>query len=115
DLNGDGALDIIVCSGSGDPGTVSVLLGNGDGSFQPVDNHAVGSNPRSLAIADVNRDGVLDVITADFGSGTVSVLLGNGDGTFRPAVSFAAGTGPASVAVGDFNNDGIADLAVTGA
>jgi len=65
-----------------------------------------------VAIADVNRDGVLDLAVADPGSSTVSVLLGNGSGGFAPAAKFSVGADPYFVAIGDVNGDGNPDLAV---
>src|SRR5207245_1381317 len=64
------------------------------------------------AVADFNRDGVLDVAIADLDSATVSVLLGNADGTFGAASAFSVGRNPVSVAAADFNGDAIPDLAV---
>jgi hypothetical protein len=89
---------------------VSVLLGNGDGTFQSAVNHAVGTAPFSVAVADVNRDGHPDLVVANEVSHTVSVLLGNGNGTFKAAKNFATGTGPFSVKVADVNGDGKPDL-----
>ena len=89
---------------------MSVLLGNGDGTFRPPTRFAVGNSPYSVAIGDVNGDGQPDLVTANYGSGDVSVLLGNGDGTFRSQARFAAGDHPFSVAIGDFNGDGRPDL-----
>jgi len=111
DFNGDGYLDLAVANyGSNN---VSVLLGNGDGSFQGAVNYPAGTQPRSVAVGDLNGDGTLDLAVADYGGSTnVSVLLGNGDGTFQTALSYAADSSPWSVAVGDFNGDGRMDLAV---
>jgi len=112
DFNGDGRADLAVANeGSG---TVSVLLGNGDGTFQAAVNYAVGTTPGSVAVGDFNGDGKADLAVTNF-NGTVSVLLGNGDGTFQAALNYRAGPSPGvtSVAVGDFNRDGKADLAVT--
>jgi hypothetical protein len=90
---------------------VSVLLGNGDGTFQAARNYAAGSFPFSMAVGDFNGDGRLDLAVA--GAGGVRVLLGNGDGSFlNTNISYVAGTNPSSVAVGDFNGDGSPDLAV---
>jgi hypothetical protein len=119
DFNRDGSLDLAVAD-SGYEGRgqgVSVLLGNGDGTFQAARNFAAGSRPQSVAVGDFNGDGTLDLAVANYGSypeydGTVSVLLGNGDGSFQDARNFAVGTRPQSVAVGDFNGDGTLDLAV---
>jgi hypothetical protein len=85
-------------------------LGNGNGTFGSAVNFAVGTNPRSVAVADVNGDGHPDLVVANGGSNTVSVLLGNGNGTFGSAVNFAVGTYPFSVAVADVNGDGRPDL-----
>jgi hypothetical protein len=115
DLNGDGIPDLVVANGGNlqTPGdTVSVLLGNGDGTFQPQHTFAVGSYPRAVAVADLNGDGKPDLIIANEFDNTVSVLLGNGDGTFQTQHTFAVGTGPDAVAVADLNGDGIPDLVV---
>ena len=110
DFNGDGILDLAVANSGSN--TISVLLGNGDGTFQTAMNFGVGMNPFSVAVGDFNGDGILDVAVANNSSSTVSVLLGNGDGTFQTAMNFGVGLNPQSVAVGDFNGDGILDLAV---
>jgi hypothetical protein len=110
DFNGDGKLDLaVVNSGSND---VGVLLGNGDGTFQPAVNYDVGSVPDALAVGDFNGDGKLDLVVVNSGSNNASVLLGNGDATFQTALDFDIGGTPISVAVGDFNGDGKLDLAV---
>src|SRR5439155_1239735 len=80
DFNEDGKPDLVVANSLGD--TVSVLLGNGDGTFRPAANYAVGTDPRSVAVGDFNGDGKPDLAVANTGSSTISVLLGNGDGTF---------------------------------
>ena len=87
-----------------------MLLGNGNGTFQTAVSYAAGSSPCSVAVADLNGDGKLDLVVANAGDNDVSVLLGNGNGTFQTAVSHAVGVDPTSVAVGDFNDDGHPDL-----
>jgi hypothetical protein len=115
DFNSDGIPDLAVGDlgdGNGNGQGVSVLLGNGDGTFQAARNFAAGYSPGSVAVGDFNSDGIRDLGVA--GAGGVRVLLGNGDGSFQtPNVSYVAGSDPSSVAVGDFNGDGSADLAVT--
>src|SRR5439155_19195813 len=75
---------------------------------------AGGAGPRSVAIGDVNEDGILDLVVANFGSNTISVLLGTGTGSFAAKTDLAtgAGTRPFSVAIGDLNGNGQRDLAV---
>jgi hypothetical protein len=113
DFNGDGHTDLAVANGGGLFGasTVSVLLGNGDGSFQPQMTYVVGSYPATIVAADLNGDGHLDLATANLNENTVSVLLGNGDGTFRTQQKYMTGPGPYPIAAGDFNGDGRLDLA----
>jgi phospholipase C len=113
DFNGDGNLDVAVANTS--DGTVSVFLGNGLGNFaQGVTYPGAGGTdkPVGLVAADVNADGKLDLVTANFGSNTAWLLPGLGNGTFGAQVAFSTGTAPVSVAVGDFNQDGLLDLAV---
>ena len=93
DFTGDGRLDLAVAN-AGD-GTVSVLLGNGDGTFQPQVTYAVGSGPDAIVAGDFTGDGRIDLAVANGRcDDTVSVLLGNGDGTFQPQVTYAVGSGP---------------------
>src|SRR6266851_6960497 len=110
DFNGDGFLDLAVVNANSDD--ASVLLGNGDGTFQPATNFQVGADPYSVAVGDFNGDGFLDLVVANFSSNNISVLLGNGNGTFQLAVNYGVGIGPYFVAVGDFNGDSFSDLAV---
>ena len=76
--------------------TVSVLLGNGNGTFQAQQTFATGNQPDSVAVGDVNGDGKPDLVVANGQSNTVSVLLGNGNGTFQAQQTFATGTDPDS-------------------
>ena len=92
--------------------TISVLPGNGDGTFQPALTLTAGTAPGSVAAGDFNGDGNPDLAAANSGSNDVSVLLGNGNGTFQAVRTFAADSGPAFVGLGDFNRDGRPDLAI---
>ena len=110
DLNGDGKLDIVAENAGAN--TVSVLLGNGDGTFRTAVSYATDSNPWSLEVGDVNGDGKLDIVTCNEAASTVSVLLGNGDGTFRSAVNYSTGSGtsPECMRLGDLSGDGKLDI-----
>ncbi len=114
DLNRDGLLDIVTANeGDGTathPGGASVLLGNGDGTFQSAQSYDAGKTTESIVIEDINGDGLPDIITANFGSNNVSVLLQNVDGTFGKPIFFAVGKTPNCVAVGDIDGDGLPDL-----
>jgi GH24 family phage-related lysozyme (muramidase) len=121
DLNGDGIPDLVVANGaeifpaaSQPPEycSVSVLLGNGDGTFQPTKFYSVGTNPDQIAISDFNGDGIPDLAVTNSGDGTVSILQGNGDGTFQPQQTIDVGSNAYSVVAGDFNNDKKPDLVV---
>jgi uncharacterized repeat protein (TIGR01451 family) len=102
DFNGDGIPDLLVS------GELQVLLGKGDGTFQaPIDSHVIGT---TVAIADWNGDGKLDVIVQYSNGGAAVVLLGNGDGTFQQPIN--TGFFGYYFVSGDFNGDGKADLAM---
>ena len=111
DWNGDGQLDLAVANE--DSNTVSILLGNGNGTFQPAVNYTVGEQPAGIVAGDWSGNGHLDLAVADYGSSAVSILLGNGDGTFEPAVEYNVGSGPEGIVAGDFTGDEHLDLAVT--
>jgi hypothetical protein len=110
DFNRDGKLDIAVVSLVGTP-QVSVLLGNGDGTFRPPVNCNVPNQPYYVAVADLRNIGIQDLVVTNFND-SVSVLLGRGDGTFQSAVDYPIPPGPTSIRVGDFNGDHIPDLLV---
>jgi hypothetical protein len=108
DFNHDGKLDLAAVTS-----VVSILLGNGDGTFQPAVNYSAGGQPYSVAMGDFNGDGNPDLAITNGISDNVSILLGNADGTFQTAVNYPVGIQPEYLAVGDFNGDGRPDLAVT--
>jgi hypothetical protein len=107
DFNRDGHLDFATSNNG--TNTVSIVLGNGDGTFQSAAAVTVGSGPWGLKAVDLNGDGLLDLAVANATSNTLSVLPGFGDGTFGPAATYAA-SAARGVASGDFNGDGILDL-----
>ena len=111
DLNGDGSPDVAVPDFWAS--IVSVLLSNGNGTFQAARTVAVGDTPSDVAIADVNNDGKPDLIVTNKLQNTVSVLLGNGDGTFQPQAVLTVRGQPNEVAAGDLNGDGKPDLAIS--
>ncbi|MGB0047456.1 MAG: FG-GAP-like repeat-containing protein, partial [Terriglobales bacterium] len=123
DLRGDGILDLVAASGYRST-VVSVLLGNGDGTFQaPVDYDLGGTINQEVVIGDLNGDGIPDLAVVDvcknfkkgacIGNGQVRVLLGNGDGTFQVPVTYSSGGyGGWAIAIGDVNGDGRSDLVV---
>jgi len=112
DLNGDGKPDLVVGSDTSSGNAVGVLLGNGDGTFQPAVTYP-GLGFWFVAVADVNGDGKPDLIADSQFSNDVAVALGNGDGTFQSPVSYGAGaTAPFGVAIADVNGDGHMDLLV---
>lgn len=116
DFNGDGKLDIAVANAGSR--NVSILLGNGDGTFQAAVNFSAGNNPTTVAVGDFNADGKLDLALFQPGdlqlsrAGSVSILLGNGDGTFQSPKTLALGPAATVIAVADFNLDKKSDLAV---
>jgi hypothetical protein len=124
DFNGDGIADLAVADNGGElaPSSVTILLGNGDGTFKQVaESPATGIEPLAIAAADFNGDGILDLAVTNQNDGypllgTVTILIGKGNGTFMPkAVSPQTGSVPYSVVVADFNGDGKPDLAVANA
>jgi hypothetical protein len=112
DFNGDGKPDLVTANANTLPGgaNVSVLLGNGDGTFQAAKNSRAGAPSQSVAVAHFDGDGKLDIVVTDYGSDNISILRGKGDGTFRAPVVYLGGGGAFSVAVGDFNGDRRLDI-----
>jgi hypothetical protein len=121
DVNGDGDVDLVVACHGDEPsyaGKLKVLLGNGDGTFQPAITYPTRPYPLDVKLADLNGDEHLDIVTvSDTSPGWVSVLLNDGEGAFpTPAdpadvPGHAAGTGPRGLAIADFNDDGNVDIA----
>lgn len=114
DFNGDDKDDLVVANGGGlfSSGDVSILLGNGDGTFQDASSLVAGSSPTDICFSDLNDDEKMDLAVVDSLDNTISILLGNGNGTFQSAVNYAVGQSPFGVTAGDFNNDQKEDIAV---
>jgi len=112
DFDGDGKLDAATAN-QDSHNVVSVLRGNGDGTFQSSADFNIGRQPYFIRAADVNADGKLDLLTANKADNSITVLLGNGNGTFA-STTYTVGTnvGPVALDVADFNGDGKLDLAV---
>jgi VCBS repeat protein/centrosomal CEP192-like protein len=116
DFNGDGKLDIVFAAGSGTgtPGTVGVLFGNGDGTFQTAITSTGPSDASAMVAADFNGDGKLDLAISQSGYATPTnetyILLGNGNGTFQAPSSPLPAIG--ALAAVDLNGDGKPDLVV---
>jgi len=100
---------------NGEVGSVSVLLGNGDGTFQPHADYTAGTGPDGLAIGSFNGDKSVDLAVANLIGGNLSILPGSGDGTFGAPVNFPTDEYPLGVAVGRFHRNGKTeeDLVVT--
>ena len=110
DINNDGWPDIVTANYNNN--TVSVLLGNGDGTFGAKKDYQVGYGPFSLALADVNGDGLLDVVTVNLLGYSMTVLLNTGNGTLGPYTNYDVGTSPRSIALADVNGDGRPDVVI---
>jgi hypothetical protein len=116
DFNSDGKLDMVVPYSSGK--YLTILLGNGDGTFGPATNYAVPANLSTsvsgvVAVADLNGDGKLDLVAAgQSGTNCITVFLGNGDGSFTVKTNYGYGFGASTIALGDLNGDKIPDLIV---
>jgi len=110
DFNGDGIPDLATANLYSN--NIGVLLGKGDGTFQPAQNYSAGAFPSSVEVGDLRGIGIQDLVVTNFLESTISILLGNGDGTFQPQQTYGVGGEPQNTALGDFNDDGIPDIAV---
>lgn len=120
DFNADGKPDLVVVN-AGDrnlsnPGGISILLGNGDGTFQPAMDFSAGNNPASVAVGDFDGDGKDDLAVQRPGdgqsdAGDITIFISNGDGSFRKGQVITSVLVPSALLAADFNSDGILDLA----
>ncbi|MFD2721967.1 FG-GAP-like repeat-containing protein [Hymenobacter monticola] len=112
DVDGDGDLDLMATTApsNGAPGTVSVRLNDGSGTFSTGQDMVI-SSPSDLRMGDVDGDGDLDIVVPNgrFGASPVNVCLNNGNGTFSSGPD-APVTAMSVVALGDMDNDGDLDL-----
>jgi hypothetical protein len=115
DFNGDGKLDLALTNGNDGTNTVSIFLGNGDGTLQAPQSVPAGPTPEILSVGDFNGDGKLDLAVPNNETttqGDISILLGNGDGSFQNPIEYALPFSSDMLVVGDFNGDGKLDLAI---
>ncbi len=112
DFNADGNADLAIANINDD--TVSIVLGNGDGTFMPQQTINVGDHPRGIAVLDFDGDGDVDVVNTNRFGSTLSLIENTGNGVFdsSPVTIDAGLNGEWSLMAGDMNNDGLADLVV---
>lgn len=115
DFNRDKQDDLVTANSGSN--TVSVLINSGVGAnFRAATNYMVGTNsnagPRDVCPADINGDGWVDLVVANYNENSISVLTNKGNGDFGGLANYAVGTGPVAVAVADFNRDDIPDIVV---
>jgi FG-GAP-like repeat len=110
DFNGDGLSDLVV--GYDSSFGISVLLGNGDGTFVPSQDFSAGTFTYQMVLGDFNEDGALDVAVTNYGRGAVQILLGDGNGNLQPAVAYSVNANSFFIQEADLNGDGHLDLVV---
>jgi len=108
DFNNDSHMDVATANSDSDD--VTILLGNGNGTFQSGVSFGVGKSPMFLTSGFLNRDDILDLVLAETGADGIMVLLGKGDGLFHEPVSYSSGKGPTYLALGDLDGDGDLDV-----
>jgi Legume lectin domain/Bacterial Ig-like domain (group 3)/FG-GAP-like repeat len=110
DFDGDGFLDLATANNEGG---ISVLIGNGDGTFKTQVTYGAGGFPANIYTGDFNNDGKLDLAVVNYFDGAVGILLGNGDGTFQPQIEYGSVDGAVEAKIADFDNDGNQDFVMT--
>ncbi|CAF1430567.1 unnamed protein product, partial [Adineta ricciae] len=113
DFNNDTLMDIAVVSSG--TNNVGIFFGKPNATFaeQVTFSTGVGSHPSSIAVADLNNDGYLDIVVSNYGSHTIGILFGNANGTFRDQITYPVGSSrPLKIALGDLNNDSFVDIVV---
>jgi hypothetical protein len=110
-FKGDNVLDLAVVDGAGN--SLTILLGNTDGTFEQGNTYGVGASPWYVTAADLNGDNILDLVVSNHDSADLNILLGVGDGSFVDAGNITISNNPFSTVVADFNSDGFADIVVT--
>lgn len=108
DFNGDSKMDVAIIDRL--KTYISILPGNGSGSFGSATTVPIPSNPHSIIGSDFNGDGKMDLATSNINTNNISVLLANGQGSFGTAINFSVANGPNSITSADFNGDGLADI-----
>ena len=118
DINGDGIPDLVIANDVSDVqgNNITILIGNGDGTFSQGTYLRGGvASSGSVALADFNGDGILDIAATEEPANNVFIFLGKGDGTFQPSTTYTMNKGPYHITIGDFNQDGKKDVITSNA